>query len=130
MQQEANMSDVQLQSLLVEEALTVVEPIELKLDQQHAYEIVRWHLEQTLAGKSIPALRLLIHGKGGMGKSKVIQLITAMFEQHSAENMLLKAAYIGITASLINEKTMHSISMISHMGHPLSDETKVWLSQF
>ncbi|KAG1830513.1 hypothetical protein EV424DRAFT_1267198, partial [Suillus variegatus] len=60
-----------------------------------------------------PPLRMIIHGEGGTGKLKVIQTITEYFAHNSAKNMLLKAAYTGVAASLIDGKTTHTITMIS-----------------
>ncbi|KAJ3729825.1 hypothetical protein C8R42DRAFT_549590, partial [Lentinula raphanica] len=54
-----------------------------------------------------PKLRMIIHGEGGTGKSRVIQTITKMFETKKASSMLLKSAYTGIAASLIDGKTLH-----------------------
>ncbi|KAI0054549.1 hypothetical protein BV25DRAFT_1781238, partial [Artomyces pyxidatus] len=88
----------------------------LKTDQKRAYEIISWHLDQTLDGKDIPPLRLLIHGEGGTGKSKVIQTVTEYFAQRRAQHKLLKAAYTGVAASLIDGKTTHTIGMISQSG--------------
>lgn len=114
-----------------EEALTGVHPSELKPDQYRAYDIVAWHLEQTLAGKEPPPLRLIIHGEGGTGKSKVIQTITEFFAQRGAKHLLLKAAYTGVAASLINGKTTHSIGFITPQTMKnLSNETKAKLQAF
>ena len=44
--------------------------------------------------------------------------------------MLLKAAYTGVAASLIDGKTTHVIGMISTSGRPMSDETKAKLQLF
>ncbi|KAF9220559.1 hypothetical protein BS17DRAFT_680187, partial [Gyrodon lividus] len=64
-----------------------------------------------------PLLRMLVHGEGGSGKSKVIQTITKYFMQRGSKHMLLKVVYMGVSASLIDGKTTHTI-MISH-----ADET-------
>ncbi|KAJ3991580.1 hypothetical protein F5050DRAFT_1545790, partial [Lentinula boryana] len=55
-----------------------------------------------------PPLRMIVHGEGGTGKSRVIQTITQMFEKSRAASMLLKSAYTRIAASLIDGKTLHS----------------------
>jgi len=56
-----------------EVGLTAVDPALLKPDQFHAYNIIVWHLDQTLAGQAPPPLHMIIHGEGSTGKSKVIQ---------------------------------------------------------
>ncbi|TFY81855.1 hypothetical protein EWM64_g2158 [Hericium alpestre] len=111
-------------------ALLPVAPSELKTDQRRAYEFVTWHLEQHLAGMPVPPLRLLIHGEGGTGKSKVIQTITEYFATRRVSHKLIKAAYTGVAASLIDGKTTHTIGMISQRGNQLSDESKAKLSEF
>ncbi|KAG1858509.1 hypothetical protein F4604DRAFT_1488367, partial [Suillus subluteus] len=62
---------------------------------------------------SPPPLHMLIHGEGRTGKSKVIQTITSYFAHKGAKYMLLKAAYTGVAASLIDGKMTHTIAMIS-----------------
>lgn len=73
---------------------------------------------------------MIIHGEGGTGKSRVIQTVTEYFVQRGAKYLLLKAAYTGVGASLIDGKTTHVIGMISTGGRPMSDETKAKLQQF
>ncbi|KAJ3970272.1 hypothetical protein EV361DRAFT_786151, partial [Lentinula raphanica] len=85
----------------------------LKDDQRRAFDIVKWHLEQTLAGSSPPPLRMIIHGEGGTGKSKVIATITDLFRKMNVPSMLVKSAYTGVAASVIEGKTTHTIAAIS-----------------
>jgi hypothetical protein len=114
-----------------EEALQAVDVSHLTSDQYRAYDIVRSHLEQTLLGKPPPPLRMIIHGEGGTGKSRVIQTITETFAQKGVSFMLKKAAYTGIAASLINGKTTHGIALLSiRPGMTMSDETKKKLQDF
>ncbi|KAJ3897533.1 hypothetical protein F5879DRAFT_782230, partial [Lentinula edodes] len=79
----------------------------LKVDQRQAYKIVVWHLDQTLAGKQPPPLRIILYGEGGTGKLRVIQTITEAFGRHNMRGLLLKGAYTGVAASLIDGKTLH-----------------------
>ena len=111
-------------------SLPSVDPSELNPDQFCAYNIITWHLDQTLAGLKPLPLRMIIHGKGGMGKSRVIQTVTDYFAHKSSKYLLLKAAYTSVTASLIDGKTTHVIGMISTTGRLMSDETKAKLQQF
>ncbi|KAI6111865.1 hypothetical protein EDD16DRAFT_1485386, partial [Pisolithus croceorrhizus] len=46
-------------------------------------------------------LRMVLHGEGGTGKSKVTRAITEYFTSRSARHLLLKATHTGVTASLI-----------------------------
>ncbi|OCH86075.1 hypothetical protein OBBRIDRAFT_691913, partial [Obba rivulosa] len=52
-------------------------------------------------------LLMVIHSEGGTGKSRVIQTVTEHFVQKGARYLLLKAAYTGVAASLIDGKTTH-----------------------
>lgn len=116
-----------------EASLTPVDPSMLRYDQFRAYDIITWHLDQTLAGRKIPPLQMLIHGEGGTGKSKVIQTVTEYFTQRGVKHMLLKAAYTGMAASLIDGKTTHTIAMISNRDDnkgTISAETKAKLQVF
>ena len=115
---------------VAEVSITAVNPSQLKPDQFRAYNIITWHLDQTLAGNKPPPLRMIILGEGGTGKSKVIQTVTEYFIQKGAKSLLLKAAYTGVAASLIDGKTTHVIGFISTSGRPISDETKAKLQQF
>lgn len=79
-----------------------------------------------LAGKNPKPLRMIIYGEGGTGKSKVIQTVTDYFASRGVSEWLLKAAYTGIAASLIEGKTTHMVEMISMGARTLglSDETR------
>ena len=59
-----------------EEPLAVAEVSKLRYDQFRACDIITWHLNQTLASADLSPLRMLIHGEGDTGKSKVIQTTT------------------------------------------------------
>ena len=50
-------------------------------DQRRAYDIVDWHLKETVDGKRPPQLLMMIPGEGGVGKSKVIQIMTENFQK-------------------------------------------------
>ena len=101
----------------VSEALiTAADPSQLKLDQFHAYDIITWHLDQTLAGNKPLPLRMIILGEGGTRKLKVIQTVTKYFIQKGAKSLLLKAAYTSVAASLIDGKTTHVIGFVSTSG--------------
>ena len=112
-----------------EEALSAVEPEMLNVDQRCAYDIITWHLDRTLAGQQPPPLRMLITGEGGTGKSKVIQSCTEYFRSKGVHRMLMKCAYTGIAASLIEGKTCHAAAMISRNNGTMSAVTKAKLQK-
>jgi hypothetical protein len=92
--------------------VSAIEPELLNIEQHRAYDIIIWHLEQTLAGRNPPPLRLIIHGEGGTGKSKVLQTVSHTFKERGCEHLLLKSAYTGVASSLIEGKTTHIIAGI------------------
>ena len=102
-----------LQEHRAEEVLSAVDPSMLHYDQYRAYNIITGHLQDTLAGREPPPLRMLIHGEPGTRKSKVIQTTTEHFIACAAKHMLMKSAYTGVASSIIDGKTMHSIAVIS-----------------
>jgi hypothetical protein len=56
---------------------------------------------------------MIIYGEGGTGKSIVIQSVTDAFTARGGLYLLIKSAYTGIAASLINGQTCHVIAQIS-----------------
>jgi hypothetical protein len=103
----------------------------LKEDQRRAYDIMTWHLDQTLA--NIPNLHMILYEEGSIGKSAVIQTVTDAFAECGASGLLLKASYTGVTASLIQGKMLHSISKIltdKQGSISLSDDVKEKMQKF
>ena len=98
------------------EAINEVDMIALNEEQSRAYDIVDWHLRETLAGKQPPQLRMVIPGEGGTGKSRTIQSITANFVRLDVENILVKGAYTGIAASIIDGRTLHVLTAMPLKG--------------
>ncbi|GJF00157.1 ATP-dependent exoDNAse [Phanerochaete sordida] len=101
-----------VEPMFTEDALRAADPAELEDEQFCAYDIIRWHLGQTLAEQDPPPLRMILYGEGGTGKSKVIQTVTEEFKRQDCAFMLVKAAYTGMAASLIDGKTLHVIGSV------------------
>lgn len=122
---------VLLQPTTSEQALPAVDPDCLKPDQLRAYRIVTWHLTETLRRHDVPPLRMVLYGEGGTGKSRVIQTITEAFAARGVSHMLMKAAYTGVAASLVDGKTTHVIGSLS-LGSKdnVSDAAKKKLQDF
>ena len=99
-------------------------------DQRCAYDIVDWHLKETVDGKQPPQLLMVIPGEGGVGKSKVIQIITENFRRHGLKEWWVKGAYTGIAASLIDRKTLHVLAGIPVRGGKQSSQTLKKLHEF
>lgn len=117
------------------EALPNLDISDLHPDQQRAYEIVAWHLQQRLGGYLSPnylyTFHWLIskyfllcslewastsmHGSswGRWQWSQEWSKLLQMFETQAASSQLLKSAYTGIAASLIDGKTLCNIGNIS-----------------
>lgn len=102
----------------------------LNEEQRRAYDIVDWHLEETMAGKKPPQLLMMIPGEGGVGKSKLIQTITRNFGYHGTGNWLVKGAYTGIAASLVDGKTLHVLGGIPVKGGKQSGQTLKKLREY
>jgi hypothetical protein len=111
-------------------ALTAVDPTDLFVDQRRAYDIVEAHFRAHLAGEKPRQLLMQILGEGGTGKSKVIQTVTKLFEEKGFSHMLIKGAFTGIAASLIDGKTTHKIGLVSTRGvDSVSAKTRTQLSE-
>jgi hypothetical protein len=108
----------------INSALEPVEPAKLLPDQKRAFDIVSWHLKETLAQKNPKQLLMIMPGEGGVGKSKTIQTMTEEFKRLGVENMLVKAAYTGIAASTIHGKTLHSIAKLHLSGKRMTAKTR------
>ena len=80
---------------------------DLKDDQRRAFDIVDWHLKETIEGKKPPQLLMMIPGEGGVGKSKLIQTITQNFQEKDVGDWCMKGAYTGIAASLMGRRCMY-----------------------
>lgn len=85
-------------------------------DQRHAYNILDWHLNETINGNPPPQLLMFIPGEGGVGKSKVIQTMTQNFQRRGLDDWWVKGAYTGIAALLIDGKTLHVLAGIPIRG--------------
>ena len=67
----------------------------------------------TLLGMKPPPLQMMLYGEGGSGKLKVIQTVTHLFQEKGVVFMLQKTSYMGIVASLMDGKTMHTLTGMS-----------------
>ncbi len=120
---------VLVNSNIAEEILPGLDPSNLLRDQRRAYDIVTLHLDEWLKGNHTHQLRMLIHGEGGTGRSRVIQTITDYFKSRGIEYLLMKTAYTGIAPCLIGGRTIHSTGKISISGRPMSDSTKSTMAE-
>jgi hypothetical protein len=107
-----------------DEEIRATEPLEANLlpDQKRAFQIVSWHVAKVLEKRKIPQLLMLICGEGGTGKSRLIQAITEMFERRQSAKMVVKGAYTGIAASVINGKTLHVLFKLAAHGNKAPSE--------
>jgi hypothetical protein len=113
-----------------EDCITPTDVHLLNDDQRRAYDIVDWHLQDTIKGRKPPQLLMIIPGEGGVGKSKVIQTITENFRLSGVEHWCVKGAYTGIAASLIDGKTLHVLAGIPIKGRKQSAQTIKKLREF
>ena len=98
-------------------------PNELLEDQWCAYDLINWHLQKYLSGRCPNPLQMIIPGEAGVGKSKTIQTITENFNACGVGSILVKAAYTGLAASIINGKMLHYVAMLPLQGNKQSAQT-------
>ena len=114
----------------IQNNVNVMDPISLLKDQYRAYDIIDWHLNETLSDHHPPQLMMIIPGEGGVSKSKTIQIITENFKQRGIVHLLVKSTYIGIAASLIDGKTLHMAVQIPFNGRNHSWKANEKLARF
>lgn len=90
--------------------------ISLNEEQRRAYDIIDEHVQQTLEGRRPSQLRIIILGEGGTGKSHTIQAITTNFKRRKVKDWLVKGAYTGIAASIIDGSTLHVLTAMPIRG--------------
>ena len=111
-------------------SLPAVDPTLLRSDQFCAFDIITWHLDQTLSGNELPPLWMILYGEGGTGKSKVIETVMEIFAQKGVKYMLIKSTYTGIAALLIDGKMTHTLASLSMTSDGnLSNESKAKLQK-
>lgn len=99
-------------------------------EQRRAYDIVDWHLQETMLGKKPPQLLMMVPGEGGVGKSTLIHALTQDFGERRVGHWWVKGAYTGIAASLIDGKTLHVLAGIPVKAGKQSAHTLKKLSEF
>jgi len=72
----------------------------MESNRHQRYDII--DLAKILVARAPPQLLKLIPGEGGVGKLKTIQAITENFCSKEVGHILVKAAYTGIAASIID----------------------------
>jgi len=69
-------------------------------------------------------------GEGGVGKLRTIQAISDNFEQKKIAHILVKSAFTGIAATLIDRKTIHTIVQLPVTSRPRSPKATRILTKF
>jgi ATP-dependent DNA helicase PIF1 len=109
------------------------EPNTLQPKQRLVYDLFINHYAAYLRGRNPPQKFLSLDGEGGTGKTYLIACITCALTRMSAEtgapNPLLRCAPTGVSANLINGRTIHStfnLSLLPKGGvlEPLSASSK------
>ncbi|KAF8526432.1 hypothetical protein JB92DRAFT_2583467, partial [Gautieria morchelliformis] len=80
---------------------------QLSKDQRRAFGIIDRHLQQNLGGQNPEQLLMLMMGSGGVGKSKVIEMVTSLFQLRNCSHKLAKTALTGIAATNIEGYMLH-----------------------
>ncbi|KAH9851804.1 hypothetical protein C2E23DRAFT_708676, partial [Lenzites betulinus] len=76
----------------------------LNSEQARAFRIIAEHSTEN----NPEPLRMYLGGFGGTGKSRVIQALTAYFNEKNQARRLRLASYTGIAAKNVNGVTLHS----------------------
>ncbi|CAE6416282.1 unnamed protein product [Rhizoctonia solani] len=105
---------------IVQEEIQSMDLTLLKADQLRAYGIIRAHLDAKMANQHPRQLLMQIQGEGGTGKSTVIGCITELFKHHRLSHKLIRSAYTGIAASLIDGNTLHTLCRFTSRRTELS----------
>lgn len=78
----------------------------LNEEQAMAFQLVAMHsLQPATSSKPI---RVIVHGPGGTGKSRVIDALRSFFDCRKESRRLRLAAYTGVASKCINGVTLHS----------------------
>lgn len=101
---------------VAEDIMASVDPSELFEEQRRAFDIVNDQVRRCMRGMDPEPLLMVVSGEGGVGKSKVIQTITSLFESLNVKHWLRKAAYTGVAASLIEGQTLHTLTSMPRSG--------------
>ncbi len=88
------------------------------------------NLKQETGGRDPAQLLMIIPGEGGVGKSRTIQAITTNFIRRNVAHLLVKSAFTGIAASLIEGKTLHVVAQMSVNGDKRSQKATRMLTKF
>lgn len=90
----------------VEDALTAADVSQLKEDQRRAFYLLMDHVDNEIAGVKQAPLRMIWYGEAGQGNLRSRrQTVTEALEARGVAQRLLKAAYTGVAAFLIDGKT-------------------------
>jgi Cdc6-like AAA superfamily ATPase len=88
----------------------------LNPEQKQIYDMFVGHYKATLNEDRPEPLLVQVDGKGGTGKSHVINLVLARLDQLATANgnqpVVIRSAPIGVTANNINRCTLHSLLRI------------------
>lgn len=88
----------------------------LNFEQRLAYDLIKTHLLSHLDGGDPEQLLMNLQGGPGTGKSQVIKAVTELFQVKDSTNLLLRSAYTGIAASVIDGQTLHTLAKIPVKG--------------
>ena len=92
-----------------------VEKFTLNPEQAHAFRTVAEH--SLVRDGSRPPLRMLMHGPGGTGKSRIIEALSAFFESRDETRRLRLLAFTGVAARNISGMTLHMALQLSQLAN-------------
>jgi hypothetical protein len=79
-------------------------------EQLLVLNIIRVQLHKHINGKPFSQLLMIVCGKGGTGKSALLEEITKAYAKAGCLSHLAKMAMSGVAASIISRSTLHSLA--------------------
>lgn len=98
-----------------------VEQFTLNPKQAHAFCMVAEHSMNHDGSK--PPLRMLMHGPGGTGKSRVIEALSAFFNDQGETRRFRLSAYTGVAAQNILGMTLHMALQLLQLANMQKSST-------
>lgn len=82
----ANSTGLVAHMIWPEEALSAIKPDMLNIDQRRAYDIIKWHLDRTLAGHQPPPSACLLLAKVVPENPKLFKVAQSIFDRRVSLN--------------------------------------------
>ena len=108
-------------------AETVATEFTLNTKQYLAFKTITDNTIKRLKGQSVDQMKMYLGGRGGTGKSRVIQAIIQLHETMNIRHTLRIAAFTGTAAANINGSTIHSLTQLHTTNVDMRKLEALWL---